>query len=58
MGILVIMFLVYILIGSMINYFQDRKSTNEAVRKENETVLGLIIVVTLILISVIIAMVL
>lgn len=58
MGILVILFLGYVLIGLGINYFQDRKTTDEAVKKENETVLHLVIVVALLLIVVIIAMVL
>jgi Na+/H+ antiporter NhaC len=58
MGILVIIFLAYVLIGMSVSYFQDRKTTDEAVRKENETVLYLVIVVALLLIAVIIAMVL
>lgn len=57
MGILVIIFLGYVLVGLSINYFQDRKTTDEAVRKENETVLYLVIVVALLLIVTIIAMV-
>ncbi len=58
MGILVIIFLAYVLIGMSVSYFQDRKTTDEAVKKENETVLYLVIVVALLLIAVIIAMVL